>query len=294
MGVALMQLGELRPARAELEAVPALYDPDRDRGLAARCVTDPHASGLSLLALVLWIMGYPEQARRTADEASGCATRLGHVNTMCHVLCHARGRPAQFLPDVPAARGYADALLALAAEHAMPMWRGYGLVLRGWALTKEGQLEDGASLVRQGIRGLDALGDEFHRTHHLGLLAEIEGRTAEPVAGLRVMEEAYEGVARTDVRLFEAELRRMEGKLQLLAGRLEDAERCFLAALEVARRQEAKSFELRTATALARLWRDQGKQADAYRLLAPVYGWFTEGLDTPDLRDAKSLLDELR
>jgi len=171
----------------------------------------------SFLALVLWMMGHPDQARRTADEASRHAAGLRHANTTGHVLCHARGERAQLLGDAPAARACAEAVLALAAEHDMPMWRGYGLVFRGWALAAEGRPEDGASLVRQGMAGLDALGTLFHRTHHLGLLAGIEARLGDPAAGLRLLEEAYEEVARTEVRLFEAELRRTEGELRLLA-----------------------------------------------------------------------------
>jgi predicted ATPase/class 3 adenylate cyclase len=190
MGAALMQLGELGEARAEFEAIPALYDPERDRGLAARCVTDPRTSGLSFLALVLWMMGHPEQARRTAVEASRCAAELAHANTTGHVLCHAQGERVQLLGDAPAVRACAEAVLGLAAEHDMPMWRGYGLVFRGWALAAEGRPEDGASLVRQGIAGLDALGTLFHRTHLLGLMADIHARLGDPAAGLRLLEEA--------------------------------------------------------------------------------------------------------
>ena len=109
-----------------------------------------------------------------------------------------------------------------------------------------------------------------------------------------MLEEADDEVARSEVRLFEAELRRTEGELRLRAGQPKEAERCFAAAVEVGRGQEAKSFELRAATALARLWHDQGRRAEARDLLAPVYGWFTEGLDTPDLQDARALLNELR
>ena len=291
-----MQLGDLRQSRAEFEAIPALYDPERDRDLAARCVTDPRASGLSFLALVLWIMGYPDQARRTADEASGCAAALQHANTTGHVLCHGGGGElAHLLRDVPATRDHAEAVIALAAEHDMPMWRGYGLVLRGWVLAEEGCPEEGASLVRQGIAELDALGTVFHRSHHLGLLAGIHARLGDPAAGLRVLEEAYGEVARTEVRLFEAELRRLEGELLSQAGApAAEAEACLAEALAVARRQEARSFELRAATSLARLRRDQGKRAEAHDLLAPIHGWFTEGFDTPDLRDASALLDGLR
>jgi predicted ATPase len=293
MGAALMQLGELRRARAEFEAIPALYDPERDRGLAARCVTDPRASGLSFLALVLWVMGYPNRARQTTDEAARQATALQHANTTGHVLWAAQGERAQLLGDASAARCYAEALLTLAGEHGMLMWRGHGLVLRGWALAEEGRPEEGTSVIRQGIGELDVLGSVFHHTHYFALLASVETRLGGPAAGLRVLEVAYQEVARSEVRLFEAELRRTEGELRLLAGQPEDAERCFAAALDVARRQEAKSFELRAATALARLWQGQGKRPKTYELLAPVSGWFTEGFETADLREARALLDEL-
>jgi predicted ATPase len=176
----------------------------------------------------------------------------------------------------------------------MPMWRGYGLVLRGWVLAEEGNPGDGASLVRRGIEELDALGTVFHRSHHLGLLAAIHARLGDPAAGLQVLEEARSEVARVEVRLFEAEFHRVEGELRYLAGAPEaEVTACFAEALTVARRQEARSFELRAATSLARLWRDQGRRAQARDLLAPLYGWFTEGFETADLKDAKALLDEL-
>ena len=140
-----MQLGELRQARSEFEAIPALYDPERDRDLAAHCVTDPRASGLSFLALVLWMMGLPDQARRTADEAARHSAALQHANTTGHVLCHGGGELAMLLHDVPSVRRCGEAVTTLAAEHDMPMWRGYGLVLQGWAAAEEGQLEEGLS-----------------------------------------------------------------------------------------------------------------------------------------------------
>ena len=138
------------------------------------------------------------------------------------------------------------------------------------------------------------LGTVFHRSHHLSLLAEIEARLGDPAARLRLLKEAYDEAARTEVRLFESELRRLEGELRLLAGEPEaGAEACFVEALAVARRQEARSFELRAAIGLARLWRGRGKRAKALDLLAPIYCWFTEGFDTADLMEAKALLDAL-
>lgn len=288
-----MQLGAFEAARAELAQIPVLYDPQRDRSLAARCITDPRASGLSFLALVLWITGRPDQAQRTARKATRHAAELGHANTIGHIFCHGGGELAQFLHDVPAVRGYADAVLTLAAEHDMPMWRGYGIVMRGWAAAQEGQPWEGAVLVREGIELLDALGTVFHRTLHLGILAAIHARLGDMDAGARVLEEARAEVERTDVRLCEAELHRLEGELRLLAGAPDEAEACLARALALARQQEARAFELRAATSLARLLHDQGRRREARDLLAPVHGWFTEGLDTPDLVDAKALLDLL-
>ena len=294
-GAALMQLGELRRARSELEAIPALYDPDRDRDLAARCVTDPRASGLSFLALVLWIMGYPDQARRTAGEAARCAAGLQHANTTGHVLCHGGGGElAHLLRDVPATRGHAEAVIALAAEHDMPMWGGYGLVLRGWVLAEEERPEEGASLVRQGIAALDALGAVFHRSHQLGLLAGIHARLGDPAGGLRVLQEAYGEVERTEVRLFEAELRRLEGELLSRRGArgggggmpYRGARRGAAAGGEVvraARRHQSRSLAPGPGQAHGGA---RPPRADPRR--------FTEGADTPDLQDAGALLDGLR
>ena len=176
----------------------------------------------------------------------------------------------------------------------MPMWHGYGTVLRGWVVAQEGHASNGAALVRQGIGELDALGTRFHRSHHLGILAALHAELGDPAAGLEVLEQARAEVERTEVGFALAELNRIEGELRTLAGAPDAAvEACFAEALAVARRQEARSFELRAATSLARLRRRQGRWREARDVLAPVYGWFTEGFDTPDLRDARDLLASL-
>ena len=158
-GAVMMQLGEFIKARSEFEQIGAIYDSERDRSLAARCVTDPQASGLSFLSLVLWILGYPEQARRAASEASRWAADLGHANTRGHILCHGGAQLAQLLRDVRKTRAHADALIALAGEHDMPMWRGYGTVFQGWAIAEDGSVGNGAHLVRQGMEDLGGTRD---------------------------------------------------------------------------------------------------------------------------------------
>ena len=175
----------------------------------------------------------------------------------------------------------------------MPMWRGYGTIFGGWALAEEGHPAEGAARVLRGIEEFAALGTVFHRSHQLGILAGICGRLGDPEKGLSLLDEARDEVRRTEVYVCQAELCRIEGELRSLADEPDAAEACFAQALALAHRQEARSFELRAATSLARLWRERGKPGEARGILGPVYGWFSEGFDTPDLKDAKAVLDTL-
>ena len=173
----------------------------------------------------------------------------------------------------------------------MPMWRGYAFVMQGWATAETGQLEESLRLVSRGIEELDELGAVFHRTYHLSTLAEIHVRVGDPDSGRRVLEKAYEEMRRTDVHLFEASLRRLDGDLRLLAREpASEAEGCFVEAMVVARRQAALSFELRAATRLACLLQSQGRNNEAQQVLTPVFASFTEGQNTPDLSDARAVL----
>jgi len=167
--------------------------------------------------------------------------------------------------------------------------------LRGWALAYQGQAQEGSEQITQGLSAFRATGAEQLRPYCLSLLAEMHGIRGEPEEGLALLTEALTLVDKTGERWYEAELHRLKGEflLQQSSDNHAEAESCFHYALEVARTQQAKSFELRTATSLARLWQQQGKRQEAHDLLAPVYNWFTEGFDTADLQDAKALLDEL-
>ena len=197
------------------------------------------------------------------------------------------------LGDHAASAELADQLIAVATEQGFPYWRAQGTIYRGWAKVKNGDVAEGISLLRSGLGAYRATGAEQWMPHYLPLLAsacEIAGQVEE---ALTLLDEALQIVERTGERWFEAELNRHKGQLLLRQGHAEAAEELYRKALSIAEEQEAKLWELRAAVSLARLRRDQGRRAEARDLLAPVYGWFTEGFDTPDLKEAKALLDEL-
>jgi len=197
--------------------------------------------------------------------------------------------------EVLAVQAQTDALLTLATAQGFPLYVGWGTFSRGWALAMQGQGEAGMAQMHQGRAAVFAAGQMVSRPHCLVLLAEAYGTIAQPESGLTVLAEALTLVDKTGERWCESELYRLKGALLLQqnSANQAEAETCFYHALEIARNQQAKSFELRTATSLARLWQRQGKRAEARELLAPVYGWFTEGFDTADLQEAKALLEAL-
>jgi predicted ATPase len=184
----------------------------------------------------------------------------------------------------------------VAKEQGFLYWLAVGSHMHGWALAHQGQGKDGVEQMTQGLSALRATGAESIRPYFLALLAEAQGAIGQAEAGLTVLTEALTLADTAGIRGGEPELFRLKGAL-LLQQSLDnatDAESCFAQAIAIAQNQQAKSFELRTATSLARLWQQHGKRQEAYDLLAPVYNWFTEGFDTADLQDAKALLDELR
>jgi predicted ATPase len=189
----------------------------------------------------------------------------------------------------------AETAITVATAQQVALVLAVGPIMRGWALAMQGQGTEGLTQLRQGLDAYRATGAAFQRPHFLSMLAEVHGSMGQPEAGLTALSEALGLVENTNERYYEAELHRLKGEL-LLRQAVPDvpqAETCFQQALAIARRQQAKSWELRAATSLARLWQRQGKRTEARELLAPIYGWFTEGFDTADLQDAKVLLDAL-
>jgi predicted ATPase len=313
-------LGELVEARAYLEQAMVLYEPPQHRAHGFLYGLDHGVSAFSIAAQTLWILGYPDQALRRSEEARTLAQELAHL--FSRVLALIMGADVHRLRgEWLLAQEQAEATLALSAEQGFSLWAARGTMVRGWALAVQGQGEEGIAHMHQGLAAYQATGAKRGQPYFLALLAEAYGNVGQAEAGLRVLAEALALVRTMGERWGEAELYRLKGELLLLqatarggpdkvptneslGGEVEgeatghlplraEAESCFQQALTMARHQQAKSWELRAAMSLARLWQRQGKRADAYALLAPIYGWFTEGFDTADLQEAKALLAEL-
>jgi class 3 adenylate cyclase/predicted ATPase len=294
LGTTWLQLGALPAARQHLEAGSARYTPDQRQAPVFRMGQDPGVACRALAAWTLWVLGSPEQALARLHEALALAHALSHPFSLAWARCRA-AFVFQFCRDVPAVYEQAEAAVALSTEQGFPQWAAWGTSLRGWALARQGQGEAGLAQVRQGIAAWRATGAAAHVPYFCPLLADVSAHLGHPEDGLQALAEAHTLVEQQEERWWEAEVHRLRGIVLLRQSGTPqaEAEACFHRALDVARRQEAKSLELRAAMSLARLWQQQGKRAEARALLAPVYGWFTEGFDTADLLEAKAWLDIL-
>ena len=219
---------------------------------------------------------------------------MDQANLTAHVHNFAGAGLDELLGDVPGVRAHAEAIVELADRHSLGYWRVNGLILRGWAMVQQGATEAGIALMRQNAADRAARGVGWYQARYLCMLAAAYARVGQAELGLRAIAEAKALVAANDEHMWEGELDRIEGELmQVQRASAPEIEACFARAIAIARTQDAKSLELRAAHRLARLWCDQGRCSDARALLAPVFGWFTEGFETADLRATKALLDEL-
>jgi predicted ATPase len=295
LGTALSYHGELGTARAHLEQSIDLYDPHTHQRRVFFYGTNLKVDSLAHLAHVLWLLGYPEQALRRGREALTLAQTqeplhpftLVHAANLVAVVYHLRRQEHLTQEQAEVAKRLAD-------EHGFALESGRGTMLQGWALVAQGQVEAGLEQMHQGLEAYRATGAEAWWPYYLALLAEAYGKTGQSAEGVRWLTEALALAADSGGHWWAAELHRLHGEILLAQASprqpLEEVEACFQHALAVARRQQARSLELRAAMSLARLWQHQGKRQAANRLLAEVYAWFGEGFDTADLQQAKTLL----
>ena len=285
-----LSLGEFVGARALLERCHGLADPAH-RAIRGGMSEDPYALMLVYLAVTLAHLGYIDQARSRLNEALSEARRLRQANTLASVLMFANW--TEWITRSPGREPHAEELLALSTEHGFPHFLGWATAYRGVSLTTLGRAQEGLTLLTQGLAAVRATGIVAGTPALLMGLAEAYAMLGQPVEGVNCLAEAAQIIETTEERLREAELHRLRGDLLIATGDPSVAERNYGQALEVARRQSAKLLELRASISLARLWCKQGKRGEARDLLAPIYNWFTEGLGTPVLEEAKALLEEL-
>jgi predicted ATPase len=288
-------LGDYTTAWQHLAPGLAPTTPTAQRPLALHYGVASGVRCLSYAALTLWCLGYPAQAVRRSQEAQALAQALAHPYSLAFAHFYAAFLH-YLLRDATAVQEQADALLPLAAAQVFQLWVGYATCWRSWAAAVQGQDAVALEAMDQGIATVLDTGMELSRSFCLVLRAEAAGYAGQGEEGLRLLAEALRACKATARGDLLAEAYRLQGEL-LLRQAVPDgsqAASCFQQARTVAARQQAKSLELRAAMSLARLWQQQGQRTEAYELLAPIYGWFTEGFDTVDLQEAKALLDTLR
>jgi predicted ATPase len=293
MGASLLEMGEFNAARAQFEQILGIEKAEEDRSLTVLYVADPHATGIAYLALNLWVLGYPDQAVATREKAFKHAVEANHANTTGIVSIYGAAQLSVLLGNMQDAKTHVEKLNAQ-LEGRVPNWAiSCGQIIRGWTIAWAEQLEGGIALMKQGLQAAEGQA-RFHHPHYHSLYAILQGQAGNMPVSLNAIRKAKELIADTGEHFWHADVLRIEGELGLLFGASrKEAEANFFHALEIARKQQAKSFELRAATSIARFWLDQGRRNEARVLLSPVYDWFTEGFDTRDLKEARALLGEL-
>ena len=309
MGQALSITGEFARGREHLEQLVSLYDPEQHHALAFVHGLDPGVLGRAMLAYSLLFLGYLDQARKRSQDALSLAQELSHSNSSAFALSTAAWLQ-QCLRDNQAAQERVETAIALTTEQGYPFYLTEGAILQGYLRAAQGHREVGITQMRTALDANQATGAELSRPRFLTVLAEVYGQDGSHETGLTLLAEASTLMEKTGERSYAAETYRLKGELLLNNERsmrnderrageatalpqVAEAEECFQTAIDIAQRQQAKLWELRAATSLARLWQQQGKTTEARDLLTPIYDWFTEGFDTKDLQEAKALLNQL-
>ncbi len=294
LAYSLIFSGDHRAALAHVETAASLYRPEEHRDSAFHYGQDIGVNAFVHLSWALWHRGYPDQSARASDRALALSRQLGHALTLSHAFYHA-GMAAAFARDVATVHACGNDCVAVANEHGLAHWAARGRILQGWTDAQRGEAATGIVRIRDGMAAAEATGARLSTPVFLTLLAEALALAGKVEEALAALDDALAQAAVSGVRGWDAEIHRLRGELTARLpypdpGKAEDS---FHTALAIAREQGTRGYELRAATSLARLWREQGRLADARDLLAPVYDLFTEGFDTADLKDAKALLDQL-
>ena len=315
LGMTLFYQGEFVRAKAHWEKGAECYQLDQRPAPTFYSAEDPWVTCLAYFAWTLGLLGYPDQALQSSREALSSAQELSQPFSLALALDHASALH-QLRREAGGVQERTEASVALAKDQGYPFWIAGGSVMRGWALSQQRRSEEGIAQIQAGLAALRAMGAELGRPYCLVLLAEAYEQAGQAAAGLRSIEEGLKTAHDTGERYYEAELYRLKGELILndergtrnderrkktttlpsvhhssfIIHRFAEAEECFKTALDIARRQQAKLFELRAVMSLSRLWQKQGKKAQARQMLAEILDWFTEGFDTADLKEAKALL----
>jgi predicted ATPase/class 3 adenylate cyclase len=294
IGQTLWMMGAFLDARFHLERTLDLCAAHQETITSYRKFgVDDEVSALSALSRTLWILGYLEQAAAAAGQALARARTMGLAFTTALAL-DGEALLGALGADLKRAAVHADEAIAHTIEHGIANYEQRARFIRGALLAQSGDPQRGIELMRKAIAAADSSAARHRRTLYLGHVAAAHASLGQPEAGLALLDEAIQTAEKTDQRFFEAELCRLRGEMLLMLGRRDEAEAGLRWALTIAQHQQARWWELRAATTLAKHWRHEGKYLEAFSLLQPVYGWFVEGFDTPSLKDAQALLGELR
>jgi predicted ATPase len=293
LGASSLILGQFDAARDHLDRALALYAPEQHRPLTGQFVHDIGAMVLANRSWVLWLLGYPAMAQSDIEALLRNARDLGQAATLMFALFHV-AIPEILFGKFAAAEAHAQELITIAEEKGAMLWRAFGVLFHGWTLSLASGDPEAAEIISTGFGDWEVTGARLFRPIFLSALARAQTALGQFDRASNCMSQALGLVGATNERWAEAEIHRTAGELMLASGDPpKKAEAHFRRSLTVARKQKAKSWELKTATSLARLWRDQGRPDEARELVAPIYGCFTEGFDTADLQAAEALLAQL-
>jgi predicted ATPase len=294
LGLTCLIQGDFAEAEANLDFVHRTYDPVRDNETKFRFGTDSAVGAALYLAHTNWLLGNSQRARELQQEAIGRATQTDHVVTLANAHFFSAVLEI-FRDDAGAAKSSAASCVEVSREHSLELYLAQGTLCLDWARARLGERDEGIGHFRLALTEYKDQGNKFCVPLFQGLLAELEAETMALERGRFRVAQALQLASLTGEHWTDALLHRIRGEilLKLDPSDTRKAEEAFLTAIRIAQQQKARSFELRAAISMARLWRDQGRRDEARDLLAPVYGWFTEGFDTRDLKKARALLDEL-